>query len=62
MASSPFAKYCFKIGVTVMGFAEDFGHREIAGSDLARVILFFFLLKVPIQLLKQSSRFEYPLI
>ena len=26
MGSSPFANYCFQMGVTVMGFAEDFGH------------------------------------
>ena len=26
MESSLFANYCFQIGVTVMGFAEHFGH------------------------------------
>ena len=26
MSSSPFAKYCFQVGVTIMGFAEHFKH------------------------------------
>ena len=30
MGCSPFANYHFQMGVTVMGFAEDFGHSKAA--------------------------------
>ena len=37
MGCSPFENSCFQMGVTVMGFAEDFGLCILAGQDFAKL-------------------------